>query len=271
MKKEGSNIYYSSVANEAGGTESRLRTPTMLKEAAVLASPRTLSIESASSSISNAVNSARKIKDRACSFVPKILYSQSTSYTPVTRIKNKTADEMTPVIFYTDEDTVIKRVDQGTTFLDPFSFVEEADSPGAKKGGRDFNSPASVVPVRLFHDDSSASNVASASVMDECNNNSNHNNNREEKNDPFDEVVTFECPILTHDVDINEDTSTADISEAIRSINVMSIKEESNSCRDAIYTKKEAKGKSCEGWRDATVSWDGFTRSPKFISCKWDL
>eukprot|EP00579_Thalassiosira_antarctica_P013650 CAMPEP_0201940662 /NCGR_PEP_ID=MMETSP0903-20130614/45633_1 /ASSEMBLY_ACC=CAM_ASM_000552 /TAXON_ID=420261 /ORGANISM="Thalassiosira antarctica, Strain CCMP982" /LENGTH=273 /DNA_ID=CAMNT_0048482515 /DNA_START=81 /DNA_END=902 /DNA_ORIENTATION=+ len=255
MKTDGS-LYYSSLPNEAPQTGKAQTTPTRRKDAQPSPSPRK-TIESASSSISNAVvtsvNSARKIKDRARSFVPKKLFP-----VPSSKTKRGGLDEVTPVIFYRDEDAVTKR-DGTMTFVDPFSFGDSKVPGDQKNTHDDFNSPTSVVPVRLFPEDSSKRNITSAAVTNNC----------KEGNDVFDEVVSFDCPIFTQDFNFNEGDTSIDFSEAIRSINALSIKE-IKSFRESIRAKKEAGCESLDMWQDSMLPWDGFKRSASFTMCEWD-
>lgn len=261
MKTEGSSLYYSSLPNDGPKSKSDKveALPTKRKDAQPSPSPRK-TVESASSSISNAVvtsvNSARKIKDRARSFVPKKL-----ACTPGISRKGLLRDEVTPVIYYQDEDTVVKRAGQGAlTYIDPFSFGD-TESPG-EENASDGNStsPTSVIPVRLFPDDALSAIAASPDAVAK---------EGGEKNDFFDEVVTFDCPVFTSQK-FNEEDTSIDVSEAIKSINAVSIVEEAKAFRESIRAKREAVGESLEVWQEPLLSWDGFTRSSSFNICEWD-
>ena len=105
----------------------------------------------ASSPISLAVTSASmSAKKLLTSLVPtKLLSSQCTNSTPLKR--GDIEEDEIPVIYYPDEDsrTVKRKV---PAFIDPYSFVPTTDENcgGVGKKSGDFNSPTSVIPVRLF-------------------------------------------------------------------------------------------------------------------------
>lgn len=258
--------YYSSLPKDVKAEkEGRAQsfTPTKRRESPS-PSPRK-TIESAATSISNAVvtsmNSARRIKDAARSFVPrKLLAAQCTQ--SATGGKAKSAgewDEGTPVIYYPDEVPVVKP-DSVMTFVDPFSFG----------GGRDYDQKdvSSVIPVRLFPEDAMESKGAMYPIFEE---------GEEEKGDCFggQEVVTFDCPMFTfNDLDTNVDDTSIEISEAIKSINAMSVKE-IQSFRESISAAKKgkaAKDDSLEIWMDSEsiLPWEGFKRSQSFTTCEWE-
>ena len=282
MKASG---YYSSLPNNNEASNAgKVATPPSPRQA----------IESASTTISQAVSSARKMKDRARSFVPKKLLA--VQCTPVKRVGGSTDldildEECTPVIYYTDEEAVAKRAaDKSTTFVDPFSF-EGSESPG------DSNSPTSVVPVRLFSEeegisnrwnDSEKKNIPSTPAKDNDKQKSvafgdavtfdgdsfppvSPKDNDKKKSVSFDDVVSFDCPIFTQDKRlINDDDSSIEFSETIKSINAMSIKEETKSIRESLRALKESREKQQvkeEDWQD---SWNGFARAPNFGTHKLD-
>mmetsp|Transcript_33052 Transcript_33052/g.69562 ORF Transcript_33052/g.69562 Transcript_33052/m.69562 type:complete len:279 (-) Transcript_33052:194-1030(-) len=269
MKTDGNTLYYSSLLNNEAPQSGKAQvTPTRRKDANPAPSPRK-TIESASSSISNAVvtsfNSAKKIKDRARSFVPKKLLAAQC--TPATSGRKREGNDIildeaaTPVMFYPDEDAVAKRVSRSNlTLVDPFSF-EDSDSPDGKMGANDFNSPTSVVPMRLFPEEvcSSSDDPSGTTTKTSI-----------QENAVFDEVVSFDCPIFTQDFKFDPEDTSIDMSEAIKSINAMSIKEETNNIRESIRARKEARDEGLELWQDPILSWDGFTRSASFTKCKWE-
>ncbi|KAL7530938.1 hypothetical protein ACHAWF_003567 [Thalassiosira exigua] len=247
--------YYSSLPNdEKPRTQAGDPSPEKRKQTQPSLSPRK-TIENASSSISTAVvtsvNSAIKIKDRARSFVPKKLWHAQCIYTPLGGCKRGGVDEVTPVIYYTDEDSVTKRAVEGEiSFVDPFSF-EESDDQCDKEDDPGLGSPA---PVRLFPDESISEDAFPTSFDD----------NSKDKIALFDEIVSFECPVFT--VKFNDEDTSIDISEAIKSINELSTKEQIRAFRESISRK----GESLEAWREPILSWDGFTRSASFNMCEWD-
>jgi len=261
MKTNGTALYYSTLPNDTAPTEKAETTPTKQNEVhpSRSLSPRR-TIGSASSSLSSvvatSVNSAKKITDRALSLVPRKLC------TPVTISRNRLGDldEITAVIYYPDTDAVIKPVSQDlVTLVDPFSF-EDSDLSPDKEDSKDSKSPTSVVPVRLFPDDFTTKDLASIDAED----------SREEEEDLFGEVVTFDCPIFTNDFKFNEEDSSFEFSEAIKSINAVSIKEETKSYLESIRANKRTGDKPSEAWQEHVLSWDGFTRVASFNTCEWD-
>lgn len=243
--KKGSAMLYSALPSEA---------PAPAKSQPSRSPRKT--IEGASSSISNAVvtsvNSARKIKDRACSLVSKKLLSSG---------KKGGTEEATPVIFFADDDPVVK--DDSVAFVDPFSF-ENPESPDDKLDARDDAfSPSTIVPQRLFQEDRSNNNNFKFAPVEE---------NSGEDCDVFTEMVSFDCPIFTIDSSCNRtlDDTSIDLSETIKSINDMSRKE-TKAFLKSIRAKKDADCESPEVWRDTMLpAWDGcFKRSESFTSCEW--
>mmetsp|Transcript_18896 Transcript_18896/g.39654 ORF Transcript_18896/g.39654 Transcript_18896/m.39654 type:complete len:280 (+) Transcript_18896:264-1103(+) len=260
MKANRSILYYSSLPNEAPPTAPT--TPSRRKDAQQSQSPRK-TMESAQSSISNvvstSVNSARKIKVKACSFGPMKKLSAPT--VPISKGKKGRLDEVTPVIFYPDEDVVVKGEDDTITLVDPFSF-EGAESPDDEKDDHeDSFSPSSVVPLRLFP----GRNIDSGII-------------RKEEDDVFkfntfnfDGDDSFDRPIFAHDFNYNEDDTSIDLSEAIKSINDLSTLEGTKAFIASIRAKNDVECKSLEAlWQDTKVPWDGFQRSPSFTTCEWD-
>ena len=149
--------------------------------------------------VSTSVNSAKRI---GRSLVPKKLLS--VQYTPVKMKRDGNGailDEVTPVIYYADDDSTAKRVDRGAvTFVDPFAF-EVACSPCDERDTSSLSSP-SIVPVRLFHKDIGNTNAAFALVA--C---------KQENTVETDELVVFHSTIFA---------------KAINRIDVKSTREETN-------------------------------------------
>mmetsp|Transcript_31279 Transcript_31279/g.75617 ORF Transcript_31279/g.75617 Transcript_31279/m.75617 type:complete len:276 (+) Transcript_31279:656-1483(+) len=268
MKATGSGaLYYSSLPNhETFKTEKGQSTPPRRKDVLQSSPSPRKTIENASSSISNVVatsiSSAKKLKNRARSFVPKKLLSAQCTPMVSNREGGGDLDAFTPVIYYQDEDAVVKPAKQGnTSFIDPFSFVD-SDSPNDKKDADDYNSPTSVIPVRLFQEENSANNGTSAIAKE--------SDKRENASFWKGEVVSFDCPMFTHDFKFNEEDTSIDVGSTIKSINAMSIKEEIKSFRESIRAKREACEESLELWQDPILSWDGFTRSESFTKCDWE-
>lgn len=191
-----------------------------------------------SSSISLAVTSSAK----------KLL----SLFTPLKRGALK-EDEI-PVIYYTDEDsrTVKRKV---PAFIDPYSFVPSTDEKcGVGKKSGDFDSPTSVIPVRLFPEASDGSVVDDDSI--------------------FDPVVTFECPVFSLDTTMkdDDDTTSLQLSEAIRSINIKD--DDTKSVREKLRDMKDARSRqssseSTDVWEDSTLTWKGFTRSSSWRKYEW--
>ena len=207
----------------------------------------------ASSSISLAVTSSAK----------KLL----SLFTPLKRGALK--EEEIPVIYYTDEDsrTVKRKV---PAFIDPYSFVPSTDENcGVGKKSGDFNSPTSVIPVRLFPEaaDGSVEVVSTAPLKDS-----------DKRNDDsiFDPVVTFECPVFSLDAkkskkDDDDDTTSLQLSEAIRSINIKD--DDTKSVREKLRDMKDARSRQSEStdvWEDPTLTWKGFTRSSSWRKYEWE-
>ena len=182
--------------------------------------------------VSTSVNSAKRI---GRSLVPKKLLS--VQYTPVKMKRDGNGailDEVTPVIYYADDDSTAKRVDRGAvTFVDPFAF-EVACSPCDERD--------SIVPVRLFHKDIGNTNAAFALVA--C---------KQENTVETDELVVFHSTIFA---------------KAINRIDVKSTREETN--QDSIRTKKIARDEPIEQCKDSDLTWGDFTISESFTAYKWD-
>ena len=260
MKTPGSTtIYYSSVPNDLFKEEKEMEaTPMKRKESqSTSLSPRKTASTSISDVVVTSFNSARKMTTIARSLVPKL------QCTPITSSrKGRQLDEVTPVIFYQDEDTVTKRVDEvNTSFIDPFSFGETESQDDNPEDGSETNS--SVAPVKLFPDDAFGGEVdiPLSTVAGNIN----------EKKDLFttDEVVTFDVPIFTN-AKFNEEDTSIDISEAIKSINAVSIVDEARSIRKSIRAKRQAISESIVEWEEPILSWDGFTKSSSFNKCQWE-
>ena len=200
-----------------------------------------------SSSISLAVTSSAK----------KLL----SLFTPLKRGALK-EDEI-PVIYYTDEDsrTVKRKV---PAFIDPYSFVPTDENGDVGKKSRDFNSPTSVIPVRLFPEaaDGSVEVLSAAPLKDS-----------DKLNDDsiFDPVVTFECPVFSLDADDDDDTTSLQLSEAIRSINIKD--DDAKSVREKLRDMKDARNRQSEStdvWEGPTLAWKGFTRSSSWRKYEWE-
>jgi len=191
--------------------------------------------------VSTSVNSAKRIGHRARSLVPKKLLS--AQYTPKRDGKGAILDDVTPVIYYADDDATAKRVDRcAVTFIDPFAFEVACSSPCDERDTNSLSSPASIIPVRLFHKDIGNTNAAFAVVA--C---------KQENAVETDELVVFHSTIFA---------------EAINRIDVKSTREESN--QDSIRAKKLAHDESIEQSKDSDFTWGDFTISESFTAYKWD-
>ena len=226
MKNDGAFLCYSSLPNDAhrAGTAKR-------KEPQPFASPlKTF-----------AVNSARKFRDRA--------HSLASRKVPSTQSGDKIPgmDEVTPVLHHEDDDAIKKRDrDDVTTFLDPFSFEGSAGPTDA------FYSPTSLVPVRLFPDDASNSNVFM----------------RKEGNGIFGngKLDSFDSPIFTGDFKCSEEESSIDINKITKTAN----NPRKTCSRDSIQAKKTDASECLDASQDSKLLWDGFKRSASFTVCEWD-
>jgi len=149
-------------------------------------------------------------------------------------------------------------------FVDPFSFEDaEVLEDGPKKDAHgDSNSPTSVIPVRLFPQEAIGSN--NNFTFTEC------TDKHPKGEDFFEEMVSFECPIFTQDVTFNEEDTSIDLSEAIKSINTRSMKDTKMFLESIRAKKKEEGESSSEVWESTKLPWDGFRKSPSFSLCEWD-
>lgn len=227
-----------------------------------------------SKSVNSATSSAKKMKDRALSSLAtttKLLSLQSCT-PPVMRRHDDMLDildedEIVPVIYYPDEDIIAKRrvANKPSAYVDPF----DTSSCDKKKSKDTTRSPTSVIPVRLFNEDNSTkkdTTVSADTPTDKKQMNS-------APDSFFEQVVTFDCPVFS----INEkddDTSSIQLSEAIKSIN---IKDDIKSVKETLFEVKDARSvssKSLESgggvWHDTVVSWEGFTKSAGWRKSKWD-
>ena len=202
--------YYSSLPNNEASNAGKVATPPSPRKA----------IESAATTISQAVNSARAMRDRARSYVPKKLLA--VQCTPVKRVGGSTdldalEEECTPVIYYTDEDAVAKRA-AVKAFVDPFAFEcsESSSSSPKEKDAVDSNSPTSVVPVRLFAEEESISTTRNDSKKKSIPSVPAKDSSKQ-KSVVFGDVVTFDCPVFTPDPKlIHNDDSSFEFSETIK-------------------------------------------------------
>ena len=188
-----------------------------------------------SSSISLAVTSSAK----------KLL----SLFTPLKRGALK-EDEI-PVIYYTDEDsrTVKRKV---PAFIDPYSFVPSTDENcGVGKKSGDFNSPTSVIPVRLFPEaaDGSVEVVSTAPLKD---------------SGKLDDDSIFDPANSKKD---DDDTTSLQLSEAIRSINIKD--DDTKSVREKLRDMKDARSRQSESKDVWQESWVGFTRSSSWRKYEW--
>jgi len=217
----------------------------------------------ASSPISLAVTSASmSAKKLLTSLVPtKLLSAQCSNSTPLKR--GDIEEDEIPVIYFPDEDsrTVKRKV---PAFIDPYSFVPTTDENcgGVGKKSGNFNSPTSVIPVRLFPEaaDGSVEVVSTAPLKD---------SGKLDDDSIFDPVVTFQCPIFSLDTTNSkddDDTTSLQLSEAIRSINIKD--DDTKSVREKLRDMKDARSRQSESnvWEE---SWVGFTRSSSWRKYEW--
>lgn len=219
--------YYSSLPNDYDAGKAAKGSPR---------SPRKHASSSISHAVVTSVDSAKKMKNLARSYIPRKLC------TPVKRMEGSNAlafeDERTAVILFPDEDTLAKPAVNSTAVVDPFSF-ERAESPAIDQEERNVDSPTSVVRTVHFRFDD-------------------------------EEVVPFESDIFSADLDkdaAEADNTSIEISEAIKSINAISISEEVKAIRASIRAERQAKDEAAELWQD---SFSGFCKSENFTSCEWD-
>ena len=151
--------------------------------------------------------------------------------------------------------------------MDPF----DTSSCDKKKTNDTARSPTSVIPVRLFNEDNNNSTRKDTTVSADTASDKKQMNSAPDFF--FEQVVTFDCPVFT----INEkddDTSSIQLSEAIKSIN---IKDDIKSVKETLFEVKDARSVSSKclessggTWRDTVVSWEGFTKSAGWRKSKWD-
>ena len=228
-----------------------------------------------SKSVNSATSSAKKMKDRALSSLvttTKLLSLQSCTPPAMRRHDDMLdildEDEIVPVIYYPDEDIIAKRrvANKPSAYVDPF----DTRSCDKKKTNDTTRSPTSVIPVRLFNEDSGTKKDTTVSADTPTDKKQQMNSAPDSF---FEQVVTFDCPVFS----INEkddDTSSIQLSEAIKSIN---IKDDIKSVKETLFEVKGARSvssKSLESsggtWRDTVVSWEGFTKSAGWRKSKWD-
>ena len=82
-------------------------------------------------------------------------------------------------------------------------------------------------------------------------------------------VVTFECPVFSLDTTNSkkdDDTTSLQLSEAIRSINIKD--DDTKSVREKLRDMKDARSRQSESnvWEE---SWVGFTRSSTWRKYEW--
>lgn len=230
-------------------------------------------IESASSTI--LTSSAKKMKNRARSF-GKLLSVQAC--TPV-KVKQqadndicdllKAEDEITPIIYFPDNQDVVagRTANRSATFIDPFAF-SDVGITNDKKNGDDSNSPTSVIPVRLFPEESSSTSNDIPEVAPAA--------SSIEVDDVFEPVVTFDCPVFTLDSPQDckdQDDTSLQLSEAIKSINIKdsiassTVREKFREMRES---RRDGSMASMETWQESFPSWKGFTRGSGWNKYKWE-
>ena len=242
------------------------------KNNAIPSSPKKTMIESASSTI--LTSSAKKMKNRARSF-GKLLSVQAC--TPV-KVKQQTdndicdlleaEDEITPIIYFPDnQDAIARRMaNRSATFIDPFAF-SDVSTTNDKKNGDDSNSPTSVIPVRLFPEESSSTSNDIPEVAPAA--------SSIKVNDVFEPVVTFDCPVFTLDSCKDQDDTSLQLSEAIKSINIKdsiaskSVREKFREMRES-RSRRDGSIASMDTWQESFPSWKGFTRGSGWNKYKWE-
>ena len=220
-------------------------------------------------SVNSATSSAKKMKNRARSF-GKLLSVQAC--TPV-KVKQQTdndmcdlleaEDEITPVIYFPDQDAIARRMANRstTTFIDPFAFSD--DSSSEKKNG-DSNSPTSVIPVRLFPEESSSTSNDTPEVAPGA--------SSIKVDEVFEPVVTFDCPVFTldsQDCKDHDDTSLQ-LSEAIKSINIkdsVASKSVREKFREMKESRRDGSIASMDTWQESFPTWQKGSGWNKY---KWE-
>ena len=150
-------------------------------------------------------------------------------------------DDITPVIYYADEDTVMKKPNDKQAFFDPFAFEtggekEQRIEPKKKRPEEQICSPTSVFGLFTVEEESSFADHYS----DE------------------DEVVFFDDPFFPRSLtSVFDENTSIDISESIQSINVPSVNEDDEEVEKELSVPTE--------------QWFGFFNAESFTSCEWDL
>lgn len=149
-------------------------------------------------------------------------------------------DDTTPVIYYADEDTVVKKSNDKKAFLDPYAFesgVEKEQRIESKKKRPEEQvcSPTSVFGLFTVKEENS--------FVDYCSDE--------------DEAVFFDDPFFPRSLtSVFDENTSLDISESIHSINAVSVNED---------------GEEAEKDLDVpTEQWFGFFNAESFTSCEWD-
>lgn len=156
-------------------------------------------------------------------------------------------DDTTPVIFFQDEDAVIRKAKtDDESFVDPFAFDsklvnDKIVEPKKKdtKAQEPVCSPASVFGLFTVEEESS--------ILDNFSENE-------------DEAVFFDDPFFPRSLtSVFDENTSIDISESIQSINAPSICDEFN-------TGEQDSDKDT----GSPEQWFGFFNAESFTSCEWD-
>ena len=164
------------------------------------------------------------------------------------------------MIYFPDQDAIARRMaNRSTTFIDPFAFSDDSSSDKKIGDELDSNSPTSVIPVRLFPEESSSTSAASSIKVDEV----------------FEPVVTFDCPVFTLDSQDckDQDDTSLQLSEAIKSINIkdsVASKSVREKFREMKESRRDGSIASMDTWQESFPSWKGFTRGSGWNKYKWE-
>ncbi|KAL7516454.1 hypothetical protein ACHAWX_001469 [Stephanocyclus meneghinianus] len=156
-------------------------------------------------------------------------------------------DDITPVIFYADEDAVVRRTTANEmSFVDPFAFEVRKDTPKEpKKETTKVRSPTSVTGMGLFTVEEEGSVFANCSESEE------------------EEAVFFDDTFFPRSLTrVFDENTSFDLSEGIKSIN-------STSASDGMMCDEQRHGGE-EACCESPEQWFGFFNAESFTSYEWD-
>ncbi|KAL3792694.1 hypothetical protein HJC23_009422 [Cyclotella cryptica] len=250
-------LYYSSVKGEEenkGFTLSPMAKPMTSKSPT---NRNESKLKNRPSSIPRAVttsihSASKRMKNTARTLTPKrFLLSPCLSHKSTNKAGRRLGndsyqdDDITPVIFYADEDAAARRtIANEISFLDPFAFEATQDPPQEepKKETTKVHSPTSVMGMGLFTVEEESSVFANGSESEE------------------EDAVFFDDPFFPRSLTrVFDENTSIDLSEGIKSINAASVS-------DGVMAAEQ--GQAVED--ESPEQWFGFFNAESFISYEWD-